>query len=139
MITRKIYNIIINNKKMNTLKTGLFSLGLIIGSTSFAQTEVKQNPQMMTEKLATDLLLSAEQKEKVANLNNGIARKNESILTSSGLTPEQKKSSIQGNNSAKKDQMKLILTEEQFAKYVVIEAKESHSEQIVKEKKTEEK
>jgi hypothetical protein len=124
---------------MNTLKTGLFTLGLLIGSTSFAQTEVKQNPQAMTEKLATDLLLSAEQKEKVANLNNGIARKNESILNSPGLTSEQKKSSIQSNNSAKKDQMKLILTEEQYAKYLSIEAKESHSEQIVKEKKTEEK
>ena len=124
---------------MNTLKTGLFTLGLLIGSASFAQTEVKQNPQAMTEKLATDLLLSAEQKEKVANLNNGIARKNESILNSSGLTSEQKKSSIQSNNSAKKDQMKLILTEEQYAKYLSIEAKESYSEQIVKEKKTEEK
>ena len=124
---------------MNTLKTGLLTLGLLIGSTSFAQTEVKQNPQAMTEKLATDLLLSAEQKEKVANLNNGIARKNESILNSSGLTSEQKKSSIQSNNSAKKDQMKLILTEEQYAKYLSIEAKESPSEQIVKEKKTEEK
>ena len=124
---------------MNTLKTGLFTLGLLIGSASFAQTEVKQNPQAMTEKLATDLLLSAEQKEKVANLNNGIARKNESILNSSGLTSEQKKSSIQSNNSAKKDQMKLILTEEQYAKYLSIEAKESPSEQIVKEKKTEEK
>ena len=121
---------------MNTLTTGLFTLGLLIGSTSFAQTEVKQNPQAMTEKLATDLLLSAEQKEKVANLNNGIARKNESILNSSGLTSEQKKSSIQSNNSAKKDQMKLILTEEQYAKYLSIEAKESPSEQIVKEKKT---
>ena len=124
---------------MNTLTTGLFTLGLLIGSTSFAQTEVKQNPQAITEKLATDLLLSAEQKEKVANLNNGIARKNESILNSSGLTSEQKKSSIQSNNSAKKDQMKLILTEEQYAKYLSIEAKESPSEQIVKEKKTEEK
>ena len=124
---------------MNTLTTGLFTLGLLIGSTSFAQTEVKQNPQAMTEKLATELLLSAEQKEKVANLNNGIARKNESILNSSGLTSEQKKSSIQSNNSAKKDQMKLILTEEQYAKYLSIEAKESYSEQIVKEKKTEEK
>lgn len=124
---------------MNTLKTGLFTLGLLIGSASFAQTEVKQNPQAMTEKLATDLLLSAEQKEKVANLNNGITRKNESILNSSGLTSEQKKSSIQSNNSAKKDQMKLILTEEQYAKYLSIEAKESYSEQIVKEKKTEEK
>lgn len=124
---------------MNTLKTGLFTLGLLIGSASFAQTEVKQNPQVMTEKLATELLLSAEQKEKVANLNNGIARKNESILNSSGLTPEQKKSSIQNNNSAKKDQMKLILTEEQFTKYLSIQAKESQSEQIVKEKKTEEK
>ncbi len=124
---------------MNTLKTGLFTLGLLIGSASFAQTEVKQNPQAMTEKLATDLLLSAEQKEKVANLNNGITRKNESILNSSGLTSEQKKSSIQSNNSAKNDQMKLILTEEQYGKYLSIEAKESHSEQIVKEKKTEEK
>lgn len=134
---------------MNTLKTGLFTLGLLIGTASFAQTtqkDVKMRPQDQTERLATELNLTPEQKEKVSNLNNGVALKNEAILNNASLTQDQKKASLQGNNNAKREQMKVILTEEQYTKYLSMETKEQHREYInhdqpkgQKEIKTEEK
>ncbi len=122
---------------MNTLKTGLFTLGLIIGATSFAQKEaaitVKEGSEMQTEHLAKDLALTPEQKEKVLHLNQGLEQKNNAITSNTALTTDQKKASLQSNNNAKREQMKAILTAEQYKKYLEIETKEVHTEHIKKE------
>ncbi len=120
---------------MNTLKAGLFTLGLLIGATSFAQegTKVKEGAEMQTEHLAKDLALTPEQKEKVLHLSQGIEQKNNAILSNTSLTQDQKKAALQGNNNAKREQMKTILTEQQFKKYLEMDSKEVHSDYIKKE------
>ena len=119
---------------MNTLKTGLFTLGLLLGTATFAQQptlEDKANRQ--TEKLAQDLALSADQKAKVAELNIGIARKNDAILNNPNLTADQKKEHLQGNNNAQREQLKMILTEEQYKTYTTtVEPKQVHNETMKK-------
>lgn len=118
---------------MNALKTGLLAVSILIGTSSFAQQQPtpmeKANAQ--TEKLAKELNLTAEQKTKVSDLNIGIAKKNEAVINNTSLTPDQKKEHLQGNNNAQREQMKMILTEEQYKKYTTtIEPKEVHNETI---------
>ena len=120
---------------MNKLKTGLFTLGLLIGTASFAQQPtVEDKANRQTEKLVYELALSAEQKAKVSELNLGIARKNEAIMNNTSLTPDQKKEHLQGNNNAHRAQLKMILTEEQYKKYTTtVEPKQVHQETQKKE------
>lgn len=115
---------------MNKLKTGLLTLGLLVGTATFAQQptpEDKANRQ--TEKLAQELSLTAEQKTKVSELNIGIARKNDAVMNNTSLTPDQKKEHLQGNNNAHRAQLKMILTEEQYKKYTTtVEPQQVHKE-----------
>lgn len=115
---------------MNALKTGLLTFGLLIGATTFAQQpSPMEKANAQTEKLAKELELTAEQKAKVSELNIGIARKNEAVMNNESLTPDQKKEHLQGNNTAQRAQLKMILTEEQYKKYTTaVEPKEVHNE-----------
>ncbi len=120
---------------MNTLKTGLIALSFFFIGTGFSQqSNAAERANAHTERLAKELSLSAEQKTKVSELNTGIERKNEAISSNPNLTPEQKKEHMQGNNNARRAQLKMILTEEQYNKYTTtIEPSEVHRENVKKE------
>ena len=133
---------------MNTLKTALLSLGLLSGIASFAQEKPAASPHEMknqerkitpeqkatreTEMLSQQLLLTPEQKAKVLELNTGITMKDEALRSNTALAPDQKKAAFQGNNNAKREQMKIILTPEQYEKYLVIETRTQHREEYIK-------
>lgn len=72
---------------------------------------------LRTEKLAEELDLTDEQKEKVEALTLKVIQKVEVIRADSTMTPEKKKEFIQGNMKDFKNSMKSILTEEQFNKF----------------------
>ena len=134
---------------MNTLKTAVLSLGLFSGIASFAQEKPAAFPHEMknqerkttpeqkatreTEMLSQQLLLTPEQKAKVLELTTGISMKDDALRSNTTLAPDQKKAAFQGNNNAKREQMKIILTPEQYEKYVAIETKTQHREEYRKQ------
>lgn len=106
---------------MKALITGI----ALIVSTSIGYSQEKtaeERAANQTEQMATSLGLTAEQKDKVGNLNLGIIQKNEAIRTDPNMTAEQKTEAIKGNNEARNYLLKSILTPEQLKKYEEDEA-----------------
>lgn len=106
---------------MKILNVLLVGIALFAGvSTASAQEKKKLTPseraERHTAKMTEVLGLTADQRAKVAELNLGVAMKNEAIRNDANMTPEQKKEAIKGNHEGRKAQLKLILTEEQFKK-----------------------
>jgi len=122
---------------MKMLKLGLIALSLVVSSLSYSQEQIKKTPEqraaLKTERLAKELLLSTEQKEKVLNLYTGIAQKNDVTRKSTSLSKEQKEVEIKANSKDRIEKMKSILNEKQYAKYEAIEAKKAKLKEERKE------
>ena len=96
----------------------------VIGtSLAFGQNNAQEASQM-TNKLVTNLSLSADQAQRVADIYNNIALKNEAVLNDANATEQFKKDAVAGNTSAGKDLVKNVLTAEQNAKWVEMEKKQ---------------
>lgn len=122
----------------------MVGLVLIVGTSSVsAQEKTKKTPQeraeMHTTRMANALELTADQRAKVAELNLGIALKNDAIRNDPNMSKELKQESIKGNNEARMAQLKNILNEEQYKKVLEFEAqrnakKEARKEEMKKQK-----
>lgn len=75
----------------------------------------EERAKFQTEKMASELQLSAAQKEQVYTINLGIAQKNEGIRNSN-FSNEEKRSIIQSNREAQIEMLKNVLTAAQFEK-----------------------
>ena len=128
---------------MKMFKLGLITLGLTISTVTYSQDKEKKTPEQRaiqkTERMSKELLLSPEQKEKVLNLNTGIAQKNDAIRKSTSLSKEQKENGLKENKKARLVQLKTILNEEQFNKMMDHEAKKEQHHEKMKEAKEKEK
>lgn len=91
----------------------------------------------ITERLTNQLGLSADQKEKIYEINLGIAQKNDGIRANTTLSKDERKKLLLENHSARKAMYKEVLTAEQFAKYEAWEAeKKAKMEAKKKERQT---
>ena len=106
----------------------VFLLVLIVSSFSnitFSQTTEVNTPEeraaMLTEKMVSNLSLNETQIDQVTQINLGVAQKNDAINNDANMNQELKLASIQGNNDTRKAYFKLILTEEQYNKYLEME------------------
>ena len=110
---------------MNTFKSlliGLFLTGCFYSSAQTGQlTSAKERAEKLTSMMTSKLNLSADQQTKVAELNLGVALKNEAILKSTDKTKEFKVASIKGNNQGRRDYLKLYLTPEQYVLFEQME------------------
>jgi Spy/CpxP family protein refolding chaperone len=70
-----------------------------------------------TERMATELNLTAEQKEKIAVINESLVTKSEAIRTNTTITEEVKRESIRTNNNSRREQYSTVLTPEQLVKF----------------------
>lgn len=68
-----------------------------------------------TAQLAEKLKLSNDQQEQIYYINLGIIQKNEAIVADKTLTKEQQAEYVKGNDDAKKEMIKSVLTPEQRA------------------------
>ncbi|MCH2228847.1 MAG: hypothetical protein MK105_00785 [Crocinitomicaceae bacterium] len=73
-----------------------------------------EKAKIQTEKMAQDLGLNEEQKEKVLIINEGINVKNQGIKSNNSFTEEQKKEYLKENRKAKNRMLSEILTPEQM-------------------------
>ena len=124
-------------KMLNVLFVGI---ALMIGTTAVsAQETVKKTAQERanahTKHMTKALALTPDQASKVAELNLGVANKNEAIRKEVNMTQEMKKTYIQGNIDGRNTQLKMILNAEQFAKFEAQEAKKMENKTEKKSKK----
>jgi Spy/CpxP family protein refolding chaperone len=116
---------IIHMKIKAILIAGLVSALTI--TTVSAQEREKRTPQeratMLTERMDKALVLTADQKGKIAELNLGVALKNERIRKDATLTKDKKKEALDANKATRDMNLKMILTPEQYAKVQKMEAK----------------
>lgn len=122
----------------------LVGVSLIAGmATATAQEQTKKTPEqraeMHTTRMTKALELTEEQRSKVAELNLGVAMKNEAVRNSTTMTKEQKQEAVQGNHEGRKAQLKMILSEEQYKKFeehdAQIQVKKAAKKEAVKKKK----
>jgi Spy/CpxP family protein refolding chaperone len=119
---------------MKMLNVLLVGLAMLAGTTVVsAQETAKKTPQQRadqhTERMTKTLGLTDEQRAKVAELNLGVAQKNEVVRNDANMTKEQKQAALKGNHQGRKDQLKNILTAEQFQKF------EEHEAQVIAKRK----
>jgi Spy/CpxP family protein refolding chaperone len=70
-----------------------------------------------TERMAKELNLTAEQKEKITVINESLVTKNEAIRANSTMTEEAKRESIKTNNDSRRVQYSNVFTPEQLVKF----------------------
>lgn len=106
---------------MKSFKIMLASL--LISASAFGQVEKtpEERAAAQTEKMKTELSLTADQVEKVKTINAGIAQKNEGVKAST-MTGEEKKAAHKSNEEARDSMLKEVLTAEQFQKYQTLKA-----------------
>lgn len=127
-------------RTMKMLKVLFIGIALMIGTTAVsAQETVKKTAQERanahTKHMTKALALTPDQASKVAELNLGVANKNEAIRKDVNMTQEMKKTYIQGNLDGRNTQLKMILNAEQFAKFEAQEAKKMENKTEKKSKK----
>ncbi|MBP6090824.1 MAG: hypothetical protein KA521_06180 [Crocinitomicaceae bacterium] len=110
-------------------------------TTVSAQDKEKKTPQeratMLTERMDKALVLTADQKAKISELNLGVALKNERIRKDASLTKDKKKEALEANKATRDMNLKMILTPEQYAKVQKMQAKMQERREAYKEDKKE--
>jgi Spy/CpxP family protein refolding chaperone len=110
-------------------------------TTVSAQEKEKRTPQeratMLTERMDKALVLTADQKAKISELNLGVALKNERIRKDASLTKDKKKEALEANKATRDYNLKMILTPEQYAKVEKMQAKMQERREAYKENKKE--
>jgi Spy/CpxP family protein refolding chaperone len=92
---------------------------------------------MLTERMDKALVLTADQKAKISELNLGVALKNERIRKDASLTKDKKKEALEANKATRDYNLKMILTPEQYAKVEKMQAKMQERREAYKENKKE--
>lgn len=97
------------------MKTIILALSLLIGGVSFAQLTPGEKAINLTKKMTTQLSLNDSQVDKISQINQGIAQKNQNIRTATNMTADQQKEILASNYSARMNMYANVLTEEQLA------------------------
>lgn len=97
-----------------------------------SELSAEERAALQTERMATELSLTYDQKAKILEINTGIVAKNDAIRNNPTMSAELKKESIKGNNDAKRVQYSNVLTPEQMLKYDEIEKAQMEKRKEIK-------
>lgn len=102
--------------------TLMFILSCLFVTTQLsAQEKQRMSPEerakSMTEKMKTDLVLTDAQYQPVYDINLKYAQKNQEIMKGSS-SREEKMKAIKASNDEKDQELKGVLTDEQYTKYL---------------------
>lgn len=121
------------------MKTAILAIALLVGGIAFGQEKVGKTPEEranhLTTKLAKKLELTADQTAQIADINLGIAMKNQGIREDKNFTQEQKKEIMQSNYEAAKSMYQSVLTPDQYAKFLAWEKERMEKKAAKKEAK----
>jgi hypothetical protein len=132
------------------MKIVMFAMAFLVGGVAFGQEKERKDAQehhgekkekstpaeratRLTNRMVKELALTAEQTQKISEINLGIASKNEDVRNNTTYTQEQKKEIVASNHVARKAMYKDVLTAEQFAKYEELEKKHLENKAAKKE------
>tara|TARA_B100001758_G_scaffold113237_1_gene96980 strand:+ start:624 stop:1013 length:390 start_codon:yes stop_codon:yes gene_type:complete len=127
---------------MKNLKFLTLAMFILSSVTFFAQDKKSKTPeqkaQNLTEKMQSDLSLSAEQTDQISIINLGIAQKNHSVKMNKTMSAEDKKIARKENQKARTQMYKEVLTVSQFETMKKLKkqrrASRKPAKEIIKEK-----
>jgi len=122
-------------KSMKSIFAGIFIVFASISAIGQVTTEkmtAEERAAKQTEHMSTELSLTADQKVKIAEINEGIVVKNDAIRNNPTMTEELKRESIKGNNDARRAQYSNVLTPEQLVKYDEMEKAQKEKRKEIK-------
>jgi len=127
---------------MKNLKFLTLAMFILSSVTFFAQDKKSKTPeqkaQSLTEKMQSDLSLSAEQTDQISIINLGIAQKNHSVKMNKTMSAEDKKIARKENQKARTQMYKEVLTVSQFETMKKLKkqrrASRKPAKEIIKEK-----
>ena len=127
---------------MKNLKFLTLAMFILSSVTFFAQDKKSKTPeqkaQSLTEKMQSDLSLSAEQTDQISIINLGIAQKNYSVKMNKTMSAEDKKIARKENQKARTQMYKEVLTVSQFETMKKLKkqrrASRKPAKEIIKEK-----
>jgi len=120
---------------MKSIFAGIFIVFASISAIGQVTTEkmtAEERAAKQTEHMSTELSLTADQKVKIAEINEGIVVKNDAIRNNPTMTEELKRESIKGNNDARRAQYSNVLTPEQLVKYDEMEKAQKEKRKEIK-------
>jgi hypothetical protein len=104
------------------IAASLFAFNFIgISQTTPSSMNAQESATLLTETMVEKLGLNETQKAQVHELNLGVAQKNEAIKNDQNMSSELKEASLKGNNETRLAYLQIILTEEQYTKYLEME------------------
>lgn len=102
---------------MKNLKITLGTLLLTLSVNYTMAQSIEEKATAQTEQMDNQLGLASDQKAKIEELNLAIFSKNEAIKNDPNMSETLKKQSTEGNNAARMDMLREVLTPEQYEMY----------------------
>jgi hypothetical protein len=129
-------------KLSNIIRKATFATAFLIGisfAVSAQADSTKHSPEKraktMTDKMKTELTLSDDQYKQVYDINLKYAQKNQEAASGEG-SRMQKAKALKSGNSAKNDELKAVLNNEQFEKYTELQKeKKASAREALKKRK----
>ena len=118
----------------------IIALALFVLTTTFSIAQKNKTPEkraeMLTEKMKSELLLSDDQVQKIAEINLDIALKNNQIKSDESMDLEAKKIALKESRKVRVAKLKDVLTVSQFEKMKKMK-KEKRAHKAIKKNKEE--
>ncbi len=118
----------------------IIALALFVLTTTFSIAQKNKTPEkraeMLTEKMKSELLLSDDQVQKIAEINLDIALKNNQIKSDESMDLEAKKIALKESRKVRVAKLKDVLTVSQFEKMKKMK-KEKRAHKSIKKNKEE--
>lgn len=122
---------------MKTFRLSLATLAFALcANVATAQETPQQKADKQTQKLTQELQLTSSQQAQVAEINLAIAQKNDAVKNDQNMSQETKQQSYTGNNDARIQMIKSVLTAEQSAKFDKMQQDKGDRGEIQKSKFT---
>lgn len=121
-------------KNVKFLLAGMILFMTALNSTAQEREQMtaQERAAKQTERMTTQLQLTADQRQKIEEINLGIIMKNDAVRNDPNMSDELKRESVKQNNLARKELFRTILTAEQFTKLEEMERTRSVNKKELK-------
>jgi hypothetical protein len=121
-------------KNLKFILAGMILFMTALNSTAQEREQMtaQERAAKQTERMTTELQLTADQRQKIEEINLGVVMKNDAVRNDPNMSDELKRESIKQNNLARKELFRTILTTEQFTKLEEMERTRSVNKKELK-------
>lgn len=121
-------------KNLKFILAGMILFMTALNSTAQEREQMtaQERAAKQTERMTTELQLTADQRQKIEEINLGVIMKNDAVRNDPNMSDELKRESVKQNNLARKELFRTILTAEQFTKLEEMERTRSVNKKELK-------